>query len=78
LLCLFFELSIAAISLRGVAIVVLPGDVALQEAASSRPSIPFEQSKVLVCPSIAEIARIFLYEPKHYENKELFRTLLAT
>jgi len=47
-----------AVSLRGVAIVVLPGDVALQEATSSRPFIPLEQPKALVCPSKEEIARL--------------------
>ncbi len=47
-----------AISLRGVAIVVLPGDVALQEVASSRPFIPFAQPKARVCPSKEEIARL--------------------
>jgi pyruvate dehydrogenase (quinone) len=30
-----------AVSLRGVAVVVLPGDVALQESVSNRPFIPF-------------------------------------
>jgi pyruvate dehydrogenase (quinone) len=47
-----------AVSLRGVAVVVLPGDVALQEAVSSRPFIPFEQHKAVVCPSKKEIARL--------------------
>jgi pyruvate dehydrogenase (quinone) len=47
-----------AISLRGVAVVILPGDVALQEAVSSRPFIPFEQPKAVVCPSQEEIARL--------------------
>jgi pyruvate dehydrogenase (quinone) len=47
-----------AVSLRGVAIVILPGDVALQEAASSRPFIPFEQPKALVCPPKEEVARL--------------------
>src|SRR5215217_358035 len=47
-----------AISLSGVAIVVLPGDVALQEAASSRPFIAFEQSKALVRPSKEEITKL--------------------
>ena len=47
-----------AVSLRGVAIVVLPGDVALQEAASGRPFIPFEQHKAIVRPSKEEIARL--------------------
>ena len=47
-----------AISLRGVAVIVLPGDVALQEAVSSRRFIPFEQSKAVVCPSKEEIAKL--------------------
>jgi len=47
-----------AVSLRGVAIVVLPGDVALQEAASGRPFIPFEQHKAIVRPSKEEIASL--------------------
>ena len=47
-----------AVSLRGVATVVLPGDIALQEAASSRPFIAFEQSKAVVCPSKEEIAKL--------------------
>jgi pyruvate dehydrogenase (quinone) len=48
-----------AVSLRGVAIVILPGDTALQEeAVSSRPFIPFEQPKAIVCPSKEEIARL--------------------
>ena len=47
-----------AVSLHGVAIVVLPGDVALQEAASGRPFIPFEQHKAIVRPSKEEIASL--------------------
>ena len=47
-----------AVSLRGVAVIVLPGDVALQEAASNRPFIPFEQPKATVCPSKEEIGRL--------------------
>jgi pyruvate dehydrogenase (quinone) len=47
-----------AVSLRGVAIVVLPGDVALQEAASGRPFIPFEQHKAIVRPSKEQISRL--------------------
>jgi pyruvate dehydrogenase (quinone) len=47
-----------AISLHGVAVVVLPGDVALQEAVSSRPFIPFEQPKAVVSPSKEEIIRL--------------------
>jgi pyruvate dehydrogenase (quinone) len=47
-----------AISLRGVAVVVLPGDVALQESVSNRPFIPFEQPKTTICPSKEEIAKL--------------------
>jgi pyruvate dehydrogenase (quinone) len=47
-----------AVSLHGVAIVVLPGDVALQEAASGRPFIPFEQHKAIIRPSKEEIASL--------------------
>ena len=47
-----------AISLRGVSIIVLPGDVALQDAISSRPFIPFEQPKTMICPSKEEIAKL--------------------
>ncbi|MDE1832492.1 MAG: ubiquinone-dependent pyruvate dehydrogenase [Thaumarchaeota archaeon] len=47
-----------AISLRGVAVIVLPGDVALQDATSSRPFIPFVQPKAVICPSEEEIARL--------------------
>jgi pyruvate dehydrogenase (quinone) len=47
-----------AISMRGVAIVILPGDIALQEAVSSRPFIPFGQPKAMVSPSKEEIARL--------------------
>jgi pyruvate dehydrogenase (quinone) len=47
-----------SVSLRGVAVVVLPGDIALQEAVSSRPFIPFEQPKAIVRPSKEEIARL--------------------
>lgn len=47
-----------AISLRGVSVIVLPGDVALQDAVSSRPITPLEQSKTVVCPTKEEIARL--------------------
>lgn len=47
-----------AISLRGVAVIVLPGDVALQDATSSRPFIPFVQPKAVICPSEEEIAKL--------------------
>jgi pyruvate dehydrogenase (quinone) len=47
-----------AVSLHGVAIVILPGDIALKESVSNRPFIPFEQPKTTICPSKEEIARL--------------------
>lgn len=47
-----------AISLRSVAIVILPGDVALQDSVSNRPFIPFKQPKATVCPSKEEVAKL--------------------
>ena len=47
-----------AISLRGVSVIVLPGDVALQDAVSNRPIIPLEQPKVVVCPAKEDIMRL--------------------
>jgi pyruvate dehydrogenase (quinone) len=47
-----------AVSLRGVAVVVLPGDVALQESVSNRPFIPFEQPKTTICPPKEEITKL--------------------
>ncbi|MFL6484558.1 MAG: thiamine pyrophosphate-binding protein, partial [Nitrososphaera sp.] len=47
-----------AISLRGVAIIVLPGDIALQEAVSNRPFISFKQSEAIVCPPKEEVAKL--------------------
>jgi pyruvate dehydrogenase (quinone) len=47
-----------AVSLRGVAVVVLPGDIALKESVSNRPFIPFEQPKTTICPSKEEITRL--------------------
>lgn len=47
-----------SISLRGVSVIVLPGDVALQEVVSSRPVMPLEQPKAVVCPSKEEISRL--------------------
>lgn len=50
-----------AISLSGVSIIVLPGDVALQEAVSTRPITRIQRSEVVVCPSpqeIKELARV--------------------
>jgi len=47
-----------AVSLRGVAIVILPGDIALKESVSNRPFIPFEQAKTTICPPKEEIAKL--------------------
>jgi pyruvate dehydrogenase (quinone) len=47
-----------AVSLSGVAIVILPGDIALKESVSNRPFIPFEQPKTTICPSKEEISRL--------------------
>jgi pyruvate dehydrogenase (quinone) len=47
-----------ALSLSGVSVIVLPGDVALQEAASNRPITSVEQSETVVCPSKQEIAKL--------------------
>ena len=47
-----------AVSLRGVAVIILPGDVALQDANSGRPFIPFEQPRARVCSSRQEISRL--------------------
>jgi pyruvate dehydrogenase (quinone) len=45
-----------ALSLSGVSIIVLPGDIALQEAKSARPITCVKQSEVVVCPGPQEIA----------------------
>jgi pyruvate dehydrogenase (quinone) len=47
-----------AISLRGVSVIVLPGDIALQESVSNRPLISFERPQPMVRPSSEEIARL--------------------
>jgi pyruvate dehydrogenase (quinone) len=47
-----------AISRRGVSVIVLPGDIALQDSTSNRPLIAIEQSNAVVCPSKGEIARL--------------------
>jgi pyruvate dehydrogenase (quinone) len=47
-----------AVSIRGVATVILPGDIALKESVSNRPFIPFEQPKTTICPSKEEIAKL--------------------
>lgn len=50
-----------ALSLSGVSIIVLPGDVALQEAAYARPITHVKQAEPIVCPSpqgIVELAKV--------------------
>jgi pyruvate dehydrogenase (quinone) len=45
-----------AISKRGVAVIALPGDVALRDAIVQRPRIRFHHATPMVCPSEDEIA----------------------
>ena len=47
-----------SLSLSGVSIIVLPGDVALQEAVSTRPITRVKQSEAVVCPGPQEIAEL--------------------
>jgi pyruvate dehydrogenase (quinone) len=47
-----------AISRRGVAVIILPGDVALRDAVESVPRLHFHESKSTVCPSDEEIASL--------------------
>jgi pyruvate dehydrogenase (quinone) len=44
-----------AISRRGVAVVILPGDIALREALVTRPQLRFSTSSPRVCPSDDEL-----------------------
>jgi pyruvate dehydrogenase (quinone) len=44
-----------AISRRGVAVVALPGDIALRDAVEQTPRLRFEEAKPTVCPSTQEI-----------------------
>ena len=46
-----------AVSERAVSVIVLPGDVALQDSTSSRVFIPFDRPRPMVCPSIEEIQK---------------------
>ncbi|MGD0733149.1 MAG: ubiquinone-dependent pyruvate dehydrogenase, partial [Terracidiphilus sp.] len=46
-----------AISRRGVAVITLPGDVALQDAVEG-PRLHFHQAKPTVCPSTEEIEKL--------------------
>jgi pyruvate dehydrogenase (quinone) len=47
-----------AISRRGVAVIVIPGDVALSDAVESEPRLHFHDAKPSVCPSADEIAAL--------------------
>jgi pyruvate dehydrogenase (quinone) len=47
-----------ALSLSEVSVIVLPGDVALQEAVSTRPITRVKQCKAVVCPNQQEIAKL--------------------
>jgi len=47
-----------ALSRRGVAVVVLPGDVALHDAIHAGPRLHFAQPQPSVCPSDDELARL--------------------
>jgi pyruvate dehydrogenase (quinone) len=47
-----------ALSRRGVAVIVLPGDVALRDAVNQKPRLHFHDSKSEVCPSEAEILEL--------------------
>jgi pyruvate dehydrogenase (quinone) len=47
-----------AISRRGVAVITLPGDVALRDAVESGPRLHFHEARPTVCPSGAEIAAL--------------------
>src|SRR6202044_401476 len=45
-----------AISRRGVAVVVIPGDVALRDAVEQQPRLRFAEPKPTVCPSDDELS----------------------
>src|ERR1035438_7781092 len=47
-----------AISRRGVAVITLPGDVALRDAVEQGPRLHFQTPKPTVCPSEDEIAAL--------------------
>src|SRR5580692_9410916 len=44
-----------AISRRGVAVVAIPGDIALRDAVEQTPRLHFEETSTIVCPSAREI-----------------------
>src|SRR5882757_7233646 len=47
-----------ALSKRGVAVIALPGDVALRDAVEQAPRLHFSQPRPTVCPSDEEINRL--------------------
>src|ERR1700677_2747059 len=47
-----------AISRRGVAVVVIPGDVALRDAVEQEPRLLFAEPKPTVCPSSDELSQL--------------------
>lgn len=54
-----FDVAIRhAIAKRGVAVIVLPGDVALKEAEDARPVRPFPAARPAIRPSDAELDRL--------------------
>src|SRR5664279_5978706 len=51
-----------ALSRRGVAVIALPGDIAIHDAVEQQPRLHFHEPKPTVCPSgdeIAELAKVF-------------------
>ncbi len=47
-----------ALSLRGVAVIALPGDVALRDAVEQQPRLPFRQPRPRVTPSADELVAL--------------------
>src|ERR1700684_3899805 len=47
-----------AISKRGVAVIVIPGDVALRDAVEQQPRLLFAEPKPTVCPSEDELSQL--------------------
>jgi pyruvate dehydrogenase (quinone) len=47
-----------AISRRGVAVIAIPGDIALRDAVEAGVCLHFHESQSTVCPSAAEIAAL--------------------
>lgn len=47
-----------ALARRGVAVVVLPGDIGLQKAQTDGPRLRFRQPEAVICPSDKEVSRV--------------------